>query len=218
MFRNLLDINSLRTQLILSFIFLVLFTVLATGVPAVVLINSQQNRQAWAQVDQGTRTSQTLLDAKQSELEDLAALTAQRPTLLELLAGGSPLELNAYLTDLQESAGFDLVSVCKLNDEVASYPEGRFPENICLLVEPNGYTVTEGDNGAQAWLLASHSIRDDDENPPQLPNLLPEGPDLTNTSTFRSGARPSSLSVDMPKAHTFTPVHRYPGLFYTSKP
>jgi len=158
MFRNILDIYRLRTQLILSFIFLVLITVLATGVPALVLINSQQNRQAWAQVDQGTRTSQTLFEAKQSELEDLATLTAQRPTLLELLALGSQLDLISYLTDLQKSAGFDLVSVCKFNDEVASYPEGLFSDNICLLAEPNGYHFIESDKGGQAWLLASHPI------------------------------------------------------------
>lgn len=158
MFRNILDIYSLRTQLILSFIFLVLITVLATGVPALVLINSQQNRQAWAQVDQGTRTSQTLFEAKQSELEDLATLTAQRPTLLELLALGSQLDLISYLTDLQKSAGFDLVSVCKFNDEVASYPEGLFSDNICLLAESNGYHFIESDQDAQAWLLASHPI------------------------------------------------------------
>ena len=165
MFRELLDINSLRTQLILSFIFLVLITVLATGAPAVVLINSQQNRQAWAQVNQGSRTSQTLFAAKQSELEDLATLTAQRPTLLELLAQGSKSDLISYLTDLQTSAGFDLVSVCQDYDEVARYPEGLFSENICLFPDESGYIVIRVNNSAQAWLLASHPIRSDQIQP-----------------------------------------------------
>ena len=165
MFRELLDINSLRTQLILSFIFLVLITVLATGAPAVVLINSQQNRQAWAQVNQGSRTSQTLFAAKQSELEDLATLTAQRPTLLELLAQGNKSDLISYLTDLQTSAGFDLVSVCQDYDEVARYPEGLFSENICLFPDESGYIVIRVNNSAQAWLLASHPIRSDQIQP-----------------------------------------------------
>lgn len=152
------DIHSLRTQLILSFIFLVLITVLATGVPALLLINSQQNRQAWGQVDQGTRISQTLFDLRQSELADLATLTAQRPTLLDLLAQGNEPDLTSYLTDLQQSAGFDLVSVCMMDDEIASYPGGMFAENICLVENPDGYHVFKGNTGAQAWMLASHPI------------------------------------------------------------
>jgi PAS domain-containing protein len=77
------------------------------------------------------------------------------------LKPGSQIDLISYLTDLQRRAGFDLVYVCKLNDAVASYPEGLFPDNICLLAEPNGYQDIESDKGAQAWLLASHLISDD---------------------------------------------------------
>jgi len=160
-FRNLFDIHSLRTQLILSFIFLVLITALATEFPAVLLIYNQQNSQAWALVDQGTKTARILYDAKQSELEDLTTLTAQRPTLNELLAQGSHDNLISYLADLQKNAGFDLVSVCILDNQLVSYPDGLFNENVCEIEEPKGYYIFNDDDGSQAWMLHSHYIVDE---------------------------------------------------------
>jgi PAS domain S-box-containing protein len=170
-FRNLFDIHSLRTQLILSFIFLVLITALATEFPAVLLIYDQQKSQAWAMVDQGTKTARIFYDAKQSELEDLATLTAQRPTLIELLAQGSEDDLISYLTDLQKSAGFDLVSVCILDTQLASYPDGLFNEDVCEIEEPQGYYIFNDDDGPQAWMLHSHNMVDD----PTLSNYVVVG-------------------------------------------
>jgi PAS domain S-box-containing protein len=170
-FRNLFDIHSLRTQLILSFIFLVLITALATEFPAVLLIYNQQKSQAWAMVDQGTKTARIFYDAKQSELEDLATLTAQRPTLIELLAQGSEDDLISYLTDLQKSAGFDLVSVCILDTQLASYPDGLFNEDVCEIEEPQGYYIFNDDDGPQAWMLHSHNMVDD----PTLSNYVVVG-------------------------------------------
>ena len=79
------DLRSLPIQMILSFIALVLLTAAATGVPAIWLIRNQLERQAWAQVEQGRRAAQALYAARQNELISLATLTAQRPTLRELL-------------------------------------------------------------------------------------------------------------------------------------
>ena len=49
-----MDVRSLSTQMVLSFIALVLVTVTAVGVPGVWLIQEQMERQAWSQVAQAT--------------------------------------------------------------------------------------------------------------------------------------------------------------------
>ena len=83
------DLHSLSVQMILSFVALVLLTAAAAGLPAIWLIRDQLGRQAWAQVEQGRLAAQALYDAKQNELQSLATLTAQRPTLRGLLAEGA---------------------------------------------------------------------------------------------------------------------------------
>ena len=78
--------HSLSAQMILSFIALVLLTAVTAGAPAIWLLRDQLERQAWAQVEQGRRATQALYAAWQSDVADLATLTAQRPTLRDLLA------------------------------------------------------------------------------------------------------------------------------------
>ena len=75
------DLHSLSVQMIVSSVALVLLTAAAAGLPAIWLIRDQLERQAWAQVEQGSRATKTLYAAKQSEIANLAILTAQRPTL-----------------------------------------------------------------------------------------------------------------------------------------
>ena len=73
--------------MVLSFMVLVILTTVATGLPEVFLIRYQIQRQAWAQVDQGSRATQALYAAWQDKVTGLAVLTSQRPTLTDLLAG-----------------------------------------------------------------------------------------------------------------------------------
>jgi PAS domain S-box-containing protein len=157
MIRGRLDLRSLSVQMILSSVALVLLTAVAAAWPAVWLIREQLDRQAWAQVEQGSLAAQALYEAKQNELQSLATLTAQRPTLLELLAQGEREALLAYLRTLQEGSGLDLVLVCDAGRVVAQAGEAT-SEELCAPDGRSGYYVAPVEPFPQAWLLAAHSL------------------------------------------------------------
>jgi PAS domain S-box-containing protein len=150
------DFRSLPLQIILSFIGLVLLTAFAVGLPAIWLINNQLERQAWAQVDQGSRAAQALYTATQNELLNLATLTAQRPTLQELLVQDNPTAMATYLDTLQEGAGLDLVLVCDTGAKIIAAAGPMRDPSLCLANQPVGYLVLDNSHG---WLLAAHTIQ-----------------------------------------------------------
>jgi len=150
-----IDFRSLPVQIIVSFMGLVLLTAFAVGVPAIWLISNQLERQAWTQVDQGNRAAQALYMAKQNELINLATLTAQRPTLHELLAQSDPTALATYLNTLQEGAGLDLAQVCDTEARTVAAAGPAFDPSPCLANQPVGFLSI---NESQVWLLAAHAI------------------------------------------------------------
>lgn len=152
-------IDSLPAQLILSFILVVILTAVVGGLPAIWLIFEQLDLQAWSQVDQGSRATKTLYAAKQTELENLAVLTAQRPTLHELLLKGNTEELNNYLMTLQDSAGLDLIVVCDAEQTILVSTEASILNDVCTSWENGGYQHRSMDSKSQVWLSASHSIQ-----------------------------------------------------------
>ena len=97
-----IDRYSLMVQMVLSFMALVLLTTTTVGLPAILLIRNQVERQTWARVNQGRHATQALYAAWQRRITDLAILTSQRPTLRELLSQEQGAELLDYLQVLQE--------------------------------------------------------------------------------------------------------------------
>jgi PAS domain S-box-containing protein len=161
--------RSLRAQLILSFILLILLAAVAAGIPAVWLLQSQLSRQAWAQIDQGVQAARALYAAEEKRVADMATLAAQRPTLDSLLAEGDHAALLGYLSELQEGAGFDLVSVCADGREVVSYAVEPFAGDPCAWSGPPGYfAIPAGSGPAQVWLLAAHPIPEGASAPGQV--------------------------------------------------
>ena len=104
--------HTLTVQIVSSFVGLVLLTAVAVGLPAIWLIQSQSENQAWAQEEQGRRSTLALLAAGQKEIDGLAilTLTAQRPALPNLLIQENNAELDAFLSTLQEGTELDLQS------------------------------------------------------------------------------------------------------------
>ena len=81
-----IDRNSLVVQLVFSFMALILLTTIAVGLPAILLIRNQVERQTWARVNQGSHATEALYSAWQRRISDFALLTSQRPTLSQLLS------------------------------------------------------------------------------------------------------------------------------------
>ena len=143
--------------MILTSIALVLLTAAAAGVPAIWLIRDQLDRQAWAQVEQGSLAAQALYEAQRNELDHLATLTAQRPTLHELLAQGDLEATQAYLQTLQEGSGLDLVLVCD-DAGVAAQAGQALAHNLCAEEAIAGFHLYQDGPSSRAWLFASHPL------------------------------------------------------------
>jgi len=156
-------IHSLRTQVIVSLVVLVVLTALAVGLPSIWLNHEQLNSQAWAQLDQGIRAARALYAARESEVSNLAGLTAQRPTLIRLLTQRDSAAFTAYLLDLQKGAGFDMVTVCDSEDLVVAYTSEVLLEEICQREEASEYAVVTAEGGSKVWLLATHQVSDESE-------------------------------------------------------
>ena len=129
-----IDLHSLPAQMILSLIGLVLLTAAAAGLPAIWLIRGQLDRQAWAQVEQGSRAAQALYAARESEMTSLATLMAQRPTLRDLLVQGDQTSMQAYLRILQTSAELDLVLVCDSNQQAVAQAGEVISDALCAVM------------------------------------------------------------------------------------
>ncbi|MBN1312393.1 MAG: HAMP domain-containing protein [Anaerolineae bacterium] len=159
---RLLSTRSVRTQLVFSFIVLVFLEAIAISVPVLWLIRSHLNHQAWAQIEQGTQAAQAIYAIELTRLNDLAALTAQRPTLEALLAQNDQAVLRGYLRQLQDSSGFDLVSICIEGQEVSSYAVVSITQSICSASTSNHYAAVRGSSySSQPWLLGNHPLPDE---------------------------------------------------------
>jgi two-component system phosphate regulon sensor histidine kinase PhoR len=153
-----IDRYSLIVQLVLSFVVLVLLTALAAGLPAILLIGSQIQRQAWEQVDHGGRATEARYAAWESNVTHLATLTSHRPTLHALLAQGNETELTQYLQVLREDAELDLLLICDHAQQLVNQAEISVTNEICTIEEAAGFYILSIMTSPQVWLLAAHAI------------------------------------------------------------
>jgi len=144
--------------MILSFIGVVILTAVAVGVPALLLIREQLDDQAWSQVDQGQRAALALYAAKENEIASLAILTAQRPTLKELLLKDDALEMQTYLEGLQGNLGLDLMVICDPGSGTVFGTELSLPFEPCFSWATDGYQLQQAEPVPQVWLTARHPI------------------------------------------------------------
>lgn len=175
-----IDRQSLVVRIVLSFLALILLTTTAVGLPAVLLIRSQANRQTWARLDQGRQTTAALYSAWQIRIEDLALLTSQRPTLIQLIHAGQEVDLADYLQALRKDTDLDLLLICDAQGDVVvqvdpstgspsaskgstsspstgSGPASEGRDDLCGLADAGGLYVFEGES-SQVWLAAGHAV------------------------------------------------------------
>ena len=150
--------RSLSARMVFSFVALVLVAVIAVGIPGIWLIQEQMERQAWSQVAQATGASEALYAARRQEVEDLAVLTAQRPTLRGLLTQGDNEQLASYLSTLRAGAGLDLVVVCGSDQRLISEDGDAVVAGVCGEQIADGFHVSLPESSPRVWLLAAHSI------------------------------------------------------------
>jgi two-component system phosphate regulon sensor histidine kinase PhoR len=154
--------SSLTTQMIMSFILVVILTAATVGLPAILLIREQLDQQAWSQVDQGLKATESLYEAKQVEVKNLAVLTGRRPTLYELLEANDQDSLSSYLNALQVETGLNLIAVCDSLKETIASTDQDVASDACRTWDMDGFRVIIDGSGDQIWLSAIYSVETPD--------------------------------------------------------
>jgi len=206
-----LALNSLRLQLLLSFILLVLLSAAAIGLPAIWLLRDQLERQAWAQVDQGSRAAQALYAARQNEIRGLAVLTAQRPSLRELVWQGNQAELLPYLRTLQSGANLDLILVCSPAGQMVAQAGQEFPANICGVSDPDGFYVVPRQPLPRVWLVTAQPIADDQTELGRVIVGVTLGKEFAEEIYTQTGLEHTLLAAGRPVATSFSGEARLEG-------
>lgn len=156
------NLTTLRNQLLLSFVIIILLTAAAIGLPALWLMRDQLNQQAWAQVDQASQATRALYAAQQNKMQNLATLTAERPTLRSLLSAHNQTDFVAYLQILRSGAELDMILVCDQQRQSLAQVGSLAITSPCNLDVPVTFEVISGpDHSPQLWLLAAHPMEGD---------------------------------------------------------
>lgn len=138
-------LDRLRSQLILAFLAGFLGLGLAIGVPVLLLINRQASSQAQLLLDQSVIASRAFITSEQSNLQSLALLVSQRPTLLRILQEKDFSSLGEYINTLREGGNLDVLLVCSEEENLAELEENAFLSALCTEGAPAGYTLLGDD-------------------------------------------------------------------------
>jgi PAS domain S-box-containing protein len=147
----------------LSFLALILLATTAVGLPAVLLIRNQVERQTWARVSQGSHATEALYAAWQRRISDLAFLTSQRPTLSRLLIEKQGSALTNYLQTLQEDTELDMILICDPDQRPLFQTSTADSTAVCRLQNPTGLHVIPSGSSSQVWMMAAHPIGDESD-------------------------------------------------------
>ena len=139
-------LRKLRTQLVLTFLLSSLGIVIAISLPIIILINRQSALQAQLLLNQAALTTQAFLTSEQSDLQNLALLISQRPTLIRLLEEQDFASLDGYLDTLRNSVDLDLILVCSNGQEVKGVGENISVNELCQMNIQSGYAILSSNN------------------------------------------------------------------------
>jgi PAS domain S-box-containing protein len=129
--------------LILTFLAGFLGIAIAIGLPVIVLINRQASSQVQLLLDQSVIASRAFIASEQSNLQNLALLVSQRPTLTRLLQEQNFSSLGDYLNTLREGTNLDFVLVCSDGKDVTESDRNGSIAALCLEESPAGYALSE---------------------------------------------------------------------------
>jgi two-component system sensor histidine kinase ResE len=144
-FNSRFPLRQLRSHLILAFLAGFLGIAIAIGLPVFLLINRQASSQAQLLLDQSVIASRAFIESEQSNLQSLAILVSQRPTLLRMLEEKNFSSLGEYLNTLREGGNLDLLLVCADGKDITESEQNLALGSLCLEESSSGY-ADAGDN------------------------------------------------------------------------
>ena len=145
-------LRRLRSQLILAFLAGFLGIAIAIGVPVIVLIHRQASSQAQLLLDQSVVASRAFIASEKSNLQSLALLVSQRPTLMQLLQGQSFSSLGEYLNTLREGGNLDLLLVCSNGKDSTESDQNALVSALCTEESPSGYAAAGDEIYMYSWV------------------------------------------------------------------
>jgi two-component system, OmpR family, sensor histidine kinase ResE len=135
--------NKLRSQLIFTFLVGSIAIVIAIGLPVVFLINRQAEFQTNLLLGQAVLTTQASVSREQADLQNIALLISQRPTLQRLLKEQQTISLNTYLDTLRQSIQLDLLLVCDANNRIVGTSANIDAASLCTEKELTGFLAIQ---------------------------------------------------------------------------
>ena len=154
-------LRRLRSHLILAFLVSFLGIAIAIGLPVFLLMNRQASSQAQLLLDQSVVASRAFIESEQSNLQSLALLVSQRPTLLRMLEDRNFSSLDEYLSTLRQGGNLDLLLVCADGKDITASKENLNIVELCQEESPSGYTAAGENLYMYSWVdlkLQDHSI------------------------------------------------------------
>src|SRR5688572_14367919 len=155
-------LRHLKSQLIFTFLFAFLGIGLAIGLPAILLISRQASSQAQLLLDQAVVASRAFLEREQSDLQSLALVISQRPTLTRLLAEQNFSALESYLNTLQEGANLDLILICSNGEGISDLEDNVAANELCQADSQTGYAAFS--SGEPLYLYATADVTSDQQS------------------------------------------------------
>lgn len=150
--------NSLPVLMAVAQAGLIVLTALAIGIPSILAIRQQFVYLAGKTLEQAGRTAQALVDEQRQDLQNLAQLIAQRPTLSTLLASGETEQMEDYLGTLQQSTGLDLLVLCgTASQPLAQVGDPAEPWD-CSEQPVSGLKLILREGQPDGWMLASQPV------------------------------------------------------------
>ncbi len=138
---------------------LIILVALAIAVPSLLVIRRQFAWQVGERLNQAGQTSQALISEQHQDLENLALLLAQRPTLLTLAEAGDSEALDQYLAQVQSGSGLDLVLLCSDDSQPVAQAGDEADNLACEQSSETGFVVATESGGKAAWLIASQPVQ-----------------------------------------------------------
>lgn len=153
-------LRRLSSQLTLIFLVGFLGIGIAIGVPIVLLISQQASSHAQLLLDQAMVASRVFLEREKADLQSLALVFSQRPTLIRFLNEQDFSSLEGYLDTLREGANVDLILICAGQEEITAV--GGDLAELCQLDSQSGYAALSSTDAV--YLYATADVPSDAES------------------------------------------------------
>lgn len=151
-----LNSYSLRTQIVISFVALTIFSVTAVGLTALQMnYRYLENDKR----DQSMEMIRKYYRAQENEITNMVVLAASRPSLAALVQQKDPAALQAYLSELLKGMPhIDTILICDSSGQLVTTTEDDPLIKTCDHETNPLYTVLDQDGTLQAWLFRGRQI------------------------------------------------------------